>query len=151
MNLKCRTLSDHQKGWLPLKKKENNFKTRVEICSIALLFGIFIIGLGMMLYSVSLSNMEGAAFMKHGCVISCMALSMATSVTLNFAEYNDGAYGFGFIFLALAFGYLTTMKIMAGAYSLLNIASGASLILGVVLVLKELANEAFSSRINGNK
>ena len=53
--------------------------------------------------------------MKNGCVISCMALSMATSVTLNFAEYNDGAYGFGFIFLALAFGYLTTMKIMAGA------------------------------------
>ena len=151
MNLKCRTLSDHQKGWLPLKKKENNFKTRVEICSIALLFGIFIIGLGMMLYSVSLSNMEGAEFMKNGCVISCMALSMATSVTLNFAEYNDGAYGFGFIFLSLAFGYLTTMKIMAGAYSLLNIASGASLILGVVLVLKELAKEAFSSRINGNK
>lgn len=89
--------------------------------------------------------------MKNGCVISCMALSMATSVTLNFAEYNDGAYGFGFIFLALAFGYLTTMKIMTGAYSLLNIASGASLILGVVLVLKELANEAFSSRINGDK
>ena len=105
MNLKCRTLSDHQKGWLPLKKKENNFKTRVEICSIALLFGIFIIGLGMMLYSVSLSNMEGAEFMKNGCVISCMALSMATSVTLNFAEYNDGAYGFGFIFLALISGF----------------------------------------------
>lgn len=89
--------------------------------------------------------------MKNGCVISCMSLSMATSVTLSFAGYNDGAYGFGFIFFALAFGYLTMMKIMAGAYSLLNIASGASLILGVVLVLKELANEAFSLRINGNK
>lgn len=89
--------------------------------------------------------------MKNGCVISCMSLSMATSVTLSFAGYNDGAYGFGFIFLALVSGYLTTMKIMAGAYSLLNIASGASLILGVVLVLKELANEAFSSRINGDK
>lgn len=129
-----------------MEKKENIFETVVVFGAFALLIGIGIWGIGMMFYSVGLSdNIASAEILKGGLTIFSMASCVAMGGILHFAENDEFAYGFWFTFLALTFNYLATEEAMASVYCWLNIASRAAVILSVVLVTKGFVNKMFSS------